>query len=1212
MLFFKKEESSTLTWHFWIDRGGTFTDIVALAPDGALHTRKLLSAHPEKYTDAAIQGIRDLLGVAPGEPIPAHRIASVKMGTTVATNALLERRGEPVVLVTTQGFRDILRIATQNRPNLFDLRIRLPDRLEQCVIEARERVDTNGRVLTKLDTVHIRHELQLAHAAGCRAVAIVLMHGYRYAAHEEAIAGIAAGIGFAQISASHRVSPLMKIVSRGDTTLVDAYLSPVLSRYVAQVDAELGPDVPLSFMQSNGGLIGAGAFRGCDAILSGPAGGVVGMVETARAAGFDRVIGFDMGGTSTDVSHYAGAYERAQETSVGGVRLRVPMMAINTIAAGGGSICAFDGMRLRVGPASAGADPGPACYRRGGPLTITDCNVMLGKLQPAGFPHLFGPNGDQPIDVEIVRSRFEALAAQMAACGLPATTPEKLAEGFVAIANDSMANAIRKISVAQGHDVTAYVLACFGGAAGQHACLVAEALGMRRVMIHPLAGVLSAYGIGLADQRILRQASIEAPLDAASLQRAAAVLDRLHEDCRAKASADGFDLAAATCRRSLHLRYEGSDTGIEVEEAGAGEMARAFEAIHRQRFTFILPQTALIIDSASAELIIPSVKPPAQPRAQAAQPGAEIRVDTFMNGQHHRTRILQRSAMMTGATIAGPAIIQDRTGTIIVEPGWSARLTERDDLILERTETPRPKQDDAGAAPDPVRLEIFNNLFMAIAEQMGQALQNTAFSVNIKERLDFSCAVFDAGGALVANAPHMPVHLGSMGDSVRAVCDAARASGRGLLAGDSYVVNNPYEGGTHLPDLTLVMPVFDDAGQCSSFVAARGHHADIGGRTPGSMPADSMSLDEEGVLFDSLLVVEQGQFREAAFRAVLGAGPYPARDPDRNVGDLRAQIAACARGAAEMRRAMAQFGRDVVLAYMRHVQDNAAEAVRRMLVKLRDGAFTYAMDNGAQVSVALTIDRQARRARIDFSGTSLQQPTNFNAPPSICRAAVLYVLRTLVDEDIPMNDGCLEPVDIIIPAGSMLRPIYPAAVVAGNVETSQVITDALFGATGLLAAAQGTMNNFTFGNAKHQYYETICGGSGAGPDFDGTSAVHTHMTNSRITDPEVLEHRFPVLLETFEIRDGSGGAGRYRGGDGVRRWIRFLEPMTATILSNRRLVPPFGLEGGEAGLPGRNFVQRPDGSIEVLGSTQSVSMEAGDVFVIETPGGGGFGRKLAL
>jgi 5-oxoprolinase (ATP-hydrolysing) len=1203
------DEAVSAGWHFWIDRGGTFTDIVALSPEHRILTRKLLSAHPERYRDAAIQGIRDFLGLAAGDPIPAGRIASVKMGTTVATNALLERQGEPVVLVTTLGFRDMLRIGYQNRPRLFDRHIVLPDRLERRVIEAQERIDAEGNVLLPLDEERVAADLRAAFAAGCTAAAIVLMHGYRFPAHEERIAEIAREIGFTQISVSHQVSPLMKIVSRGDTTLVDAYLSPVLGRYVRQVADALGDAVPLAFMQSNGGLIGADRFQGRDAILSGPAGGIVGMVGTAEAAGFGKVIGFDMGGTSTDVSHYAGDYERTLETVVAGVRLRVPMMSIDTIAAGGGSICRFDGTRLRVGPESAGADPGPACYRRGGPLTITDCNVLLGKLQPDCFPKLFGPGGDEAIDAAIVREKFAALAGEVAAAGLPPTTPEALAEGFLAIAVDSMANAIKKISVARGHDVADYVLACFGGAAGQHACLVADALGMGHVMIHPLAGVLSAYGIGLADQRILRHRAVEAPLGAAALGDAAAAMDMLEGECREQVVSDGFDPGAARFRRSLLIRYQGTDTGIEIDEADEATIRRVFEERYRQRFTFAMPGVPLIIESVAAELIVPPTRPePSRVGASGSSSDTVRAARMFADGALHDAPVMARGDLAAGTTLAGPAIIHDSTATVVVEPGWTARVTESGDLILSRT-TPRAQRVGSdGTMLDPVRLEIFNNLFMAIAEQMGQALQNSALSVNIKERLDFSCALFDGGGALVANAPHMPVHLGSMGDSVRAVRDAAAGSARGLRPGDAYLINNPYNGGTHLPDLTVVMPVFDAAGRCAFYVAARGHHADIGGRTPGSMPPDSRTLDEEGVLFDAFPLVEDGQLREAAFREKLASGPWPARDPDRNVGDIRAQIAACTRGAAEIGRMVAQYGQDSVTAYMRHVQDNAAEAVRRVLDRIGDGAFSYELDDGSQISVAIRVDRAARRATIDFTGTSDQQPSNFNAPPSICRAAVLYVMRTLVDEDIPMNDGCLEPIDIVIPDGSMLRPAYPAAVVAGNVETSQVITDALYAATGTMAAAQGTMNNFTFGDAVYQYYETIGGGSGAGPGFDGTAAVQTHMTNSRLTDPEILEWRFPVLLEAFEVRTGSGGPGRHRGGDGIHRRIRFRQPMTATILSNRRRVAPFGLEGGAPGEAGRNRVIRADGTVEEVGSRQSVEMGVGDVFAIETPGGGGFGR----
>ncbi|MBS7668990.1 hydantoinase B/oxoprolinase family protein [Croceicoccus gelatinilyticus] len=1189
-------------WHFWIDRGGTFTDVVALSPDGVIETRKLLSEHPERYRDAAIQGIRDVLGVETGAALPSERIAAVKMGTTVATNALLERAGEKVALVVTRGFRDVLRIGYQNRPRLFDRHIVLPDRLESVVIEADERVDAQGNVLTALDEDAVQAELRAAREAGCTAAAIVLMHGYRHTAHEARIAEIAADVGFAQVSASHMVSPVMKIVGRGDTTLVDAYLSPVLDRYVAQVTGALGEAVPLAFMQSNGGLAGAAQFRGRDAILSGPAGGIVGMVETGYEAGFDRLIGFDMGGTSTDVSHYAGELERVNETVVAGVRLRVPMLSIDTIAAGGGSICRFDGTRLRVGPESAGADPGPACYRRGGPLTVTDCNVMLGKLRPDCFPALFGDDGDQPLDAEVVRMKFAELADEVAAAGLPRKSGEELAEGFLAIAVDAMANAIKKISVAQGHDVSTYALSCFGGAGGQHACLVADALGMDTVLLHPLAGLLSAYGIGLADQRIVKQQAIEQRVDLGGLDAAGEAMETLRAEAECEVESHGFDTGAMQVRRRLMVRYLGTDTALEVAYGSEAEVRAEFEALYRQRFTFV-SKAPLVVEAAQVELVVPSNRPSASGGAEH-EPQDPRSVPVFAGGEDREASLLPRTALGIDQPLAGPAILYDDTATIVVEPGWQALRRASGDIVLTRV-TPRENA-SIGTALDPVRLEIFNNLFMAIAEQMGQALQNTALSVNIKERLDFSCALFDGGGALIANAPHMPVHLGSMGDSVRAVRDKALETGR-LADGNAWLVNNPYCGGTHLPDLTVVMPVFEQ-GECRFWVAARGHHADIGGTTPGSMPPDSRTLDEEGVLFDSFLLVEGGELREDALRAELAKGAWPARDPDRNVGDLTAQIAACARGAADIHRMVVEFGLDVVEAYMHHVQANAAEAVRRVLDRLPDGSFTYPLDDGTQITANIAIDREARSARIDFTGTSAQQPNNFNAPPAICRAATLYVMRTLIDEDIPMNDGCLWPVDLVIPEGSMLAPHHPAAVVAGNVETSQVITDALYGACGALAGAQGTMNNFTFGNARYQYYETICGGSGAGSDFDGTSAVQTHMTNSRLTDPEVLEWRFPVLLEAFSIREGSGGAGRYRGGDGVVRRIRFLEDMTATILSNRRVVPPFGLEGGEAGALGLNRVERTDGSTLTVPSTGSVEMTPGDVFVIETPGGGGFGK----
>ncbi|SEJ83524.1 5-oxoprolinase (ATP-hydrolysing) [Sphingobium sp. AP50] len=1188
-----------MTWQFWIDRGGTFTDVVARAPDGTLRTAKLLSSDPERYADAAVEAVRRLSGAGDG-PIPP---CSLRIGTTIATNALLERKGESVLLAITRGFRDAIRIGTQERPDLFARAIHLPDPLHADVIEIEERLMADGTIRTALDEDKARAALQSAYDQGLRAVAIVLMHGYLYPAHEQRLAQIAADIGFTQISASHDVAPLIKLVGRGDTTLADAYLSPVLRAYVDGLHDALGQGADMLFMQSSGGLTDGGLFRGKDAVLSGPAGGIVGLARTAQQAGFTEVIGFDMGGTSTDVSHYAGAYERDNEAKVAGVRLRAPMMRIHTIAAGGGSICSFVDGRFRVGPESAGAVPGPACYRRGGPLTITDCNVMLGKIQPDVFPSLFGPNGDQPLDRAAVESRFADICAQVKDETGRDLTARAAAQGFIAVAVASMANAIKRISVARGHDVARYTLASFGGAGGQHACLVADALGMDRVMIHPLGGVLSAYGMGLADRRAVRERTLALPLDEASAL--ANAIATLAADARA-------DLPQADrIETLLRLRYDGTDSLFDVPLGDADAMRADFLAQHRARFGFE-GQGRILIDMARVEAIASTAEDMGNIVAiaeQAAPPLAQVDYAGTQAPVH------DRAGLSLDSVIDGPALIIDPVSTTAVEPGWRARLDPIGNLLLTR-HTPRPKpQSDDATAVDPVRLEVMGGLFMAIAEEMGAALQHSASSVNIRERLDFSCALFDVQGNLVANAPHMPVHLGSMGESIRAIlrrrgpgADGTPIDGRGMLPGDVYALNAPYDGGTHLPDVTVVMPVFVDGDTPRFYVAARGHHADIGGITPGSMPPGSQSVEEEGILLDNLLVVDQGDFREAAIRTLLASGPFPARNIDQNIADLSAQIAACAKGASELRRISDNYGIETISAYMGHVQDQAEAAVRRLIGKLDDGRFSYAMDNGATVHVAVSIDREARAATIDFAGTSAQLPGNFNAPASIVRAAVLYVVRTLIDEAVPMNDGCLKPIDIIVPEGSMLRPRHPAAVVAGNVETSQVVTDALFGALGVMAGAQGTMNNFTFGNARHQYYETIAGGSGAGPDYDGADVVQTHMTNSRLTDPEILETRFPVLLEEFAIRPGSGGQGAHHGGNGGLRRIRFLEDMTAGILSNRRTVPPFGLAGGHPGDVGRNRVERADGTIEPLGPTATAQLQAGDAFIIETPGGGGFGR----
>ncbi len=1188
-------------WQFWVDRGGTFTDIVARRPDGVLLTHKVLSNNPERYRDAAIQGIRDLLGLAAGVPIPAGLIEVVKMGTTVATNALLERKGERTVLAITAGFRDALRIGYQNRPDIFARHIVLPEQLYERVVEVPERLAADGTLLRPLDLEAARAGLTAAFDAGIRSAAVVFMHGYRFPDHEKQVAGLARSIGFTQVSTGHETSPLMKLVARGDTTVVDSYVSPILRRYVDQVSAEM-PGVKIMFMQSNGGLVSAERFYGRDSILSGPAGGVVGCVRTAEMGGFPRIIGFDMGGTSTDVCHYDGAYERAFETMVAGVRMRAPMMQVHTVAAGGGSILHFEGGRFQVGPDSAGAVPGPACYRRGGPLTVTDCNVMLGKLQARHFPAVFGPDGRQPLDEQVVREAFAALADRVG----DGRRPEEVAEGFLRIAVENMANAIKTISVQRGRDIAGYALCSFGGAGGQHACLVADRLGINTVFLHPFAGVLSAYGIGLADLRVMREKALEMPLSAALEDRLEREFASLEATARDGLAGEASLIRSITVLRRVHLRYQGSDTALAVPAGSLDRMVAAFEAAHRQRFGFVSPGRTLIVELVEVEAVGvgETADDPLLPTVETA-PAPLSSLSMWSGGRFHETRIYDRAALLPGAHVAGPAILIEETGTTVVEPDWQATVTAKNHLVLTRR-VARPHSVDVGTKADPMMLEIFNSLFMSIADQMGAVLQNTAHSVNIKERLDFSCAVFDGEGELVANAPHVPVHLGSMGESVKAIM---RARVSVMRPGDVYMMNAPYNGGTHLPDITVVTPVFDAAGTTILFyVASRGHHADIGGVTPGSMPPHSRDAAEEGIVIDDFLLVQDDQFREEAVRAVLADGAHPARLPDQNVADLKAQVAANEKGMQELRRMVEHFTLPVVHAYMRHVQDNAAEAVRQVLAVLKGGSFTTEMDDGSRISVSVRVDRAARRAVVDFTGTSGQRPNNFNAPSAICKACVLYVFRTLVDQPIPLNAGCLRPLEIIIPPASMLDPRPPAAVVAGNVETSQAIVDALYGALGVMAAGQGTMNNFTFGNDQYQYYETIAGGSGAGDGFPGTSAVQVNMTNSRLTDPEVLEWRFPVRVESFGIRHGSGGKGRYAGGDGVIRRIRFNQPMTAAILSNRRRTAPFGLEGGEDGQPGSNRVERVDGTVLDLGYTGCTEMAEGDVFVIETPGGGGFGK----
>ena len=1210
-------------WQFWIDRGGTFTDIVARLPDGSLKTHKLLSENPDQYPDAAIEGMRQLMGDESNEAnynLQPQNISAVKMGTTVATNALLERQGEDTLLLITAGFRDALRIAYQTRPDLFALDIQLPEMLYKQVIEVEERISATGEVLTPLTEQQlslIQKKLQQAYTNGFRAIAIVLMHGYRYPQHEKQLSQLAKTIGFQQISVSHAVSPLMKLVSRGDTTVVDAYLSPILRRYIDQIDQALeGMQGQIKFMQSSGGLTDAKLFQGKDAILSGPAGGIVGMVRTAEQAGFKKIIGFDMGGTSTDVSHYNGQFERTFETQVAGVRMRAPMMLIHTVAAGGGSILKFDGARYRVGPESAGANPGPAAYRNGGPLTITDCNVMLGKLQPDEFPAVFGKHANEPLDSASVKRQFEQLASEIEKQTGDKPSAEDVANGFLQIAIQSMANAIKKISVQRGYDVSDYALCCFGGAGGQHACLVADALGIKTIFLHPYAGVLSAYGMGLADTTATRQQSIEKKLDNQLFSELNKTAEKLQLACEAELKKQSINPENCQAIWRLHCRYQGSDTSLTVDYSSLNHIRKQFETAHLQRFGFISKDKNLLVEAIEVEVISPGEPANHTIQTKKVLKTGGVGIDNknnksadtvkhysvYMDKTWQNCPFYQRNLLEENQLIKGPAVILEDTGTNIIESGWQAKLTNNN-LILERYK--KLEQARAiGTSVDPVMLEIFNNLFMSIAEQMGFVLANTAVSVNIKERLDFSCAIFDLQGALVANAPHMPVHLGSMGESIKAVIK----NNSNLAQGDAIVLNAPYNGGTHLPDITIIKPVFDADNQLIFYVASRGHHADIGGKTPGSAPADSTHIEEEGIIIDNIKLVDKGIFQENKIRELLANSTWPARNPDMNIADLKAQLAACEKGAQELLKIVAHYGLAVVQAYMSHVQDNAEESVRRVLETLSDGNFCYKTDNTGQVCVDIKVDKTNRSASIDFSHTSPQHQGNYNAPQAITKAAVLYVFRCLVDDNIPLNEGCLKPLNIIIPKQSMISPEYPAAVIAGNVETSQVIVDTLFGALGIMAASQGTMNNFFWGNDQYQYYETLCGGAGATPRANGCDAVHTHMTNSRLTDPEVLEQRFPVILKDFSIRKNSGGLGKFNGGDGITREVKFLQPMTATLLTGHRHIPPYGMHGGQAGKVGKNYVKRSNGKIEKLTTTAQISLACGDSVIIKTPGGGGYGN----
>lgn len=1197
-------EQAADQWQFWVDRGGTFTDIVARTPAGELITHKLLSENPDHYADAAVEGIRQLQARYPQYD---SAIASVKMGTTVATNALLERKGARTLLCISKGLRDQLQIGYQTRPDIFAVHIEQSSPLYERVYEIPERILADGRIDYPLDEEAVVVQLLEARALGYDSIAVVLMHAYKYPQHEQRIGDIAAQLGFQQISLSHRISPLIKLVPRGDTTVADAYLSPVLRHYVNQVTAAL-PDTALQFMQSNGGLCDAAGFQGKDAVLSGPAGGVVGMVQTARADGFKQIIGFDMGGTSTDVSHYSGdttaELERETLTEVNGVKLRVPMMNIHTVAAGGGSVVHFTDGRFQVGPESAGAYPGPACYRNGGPLTVTDCNLLLGRIQADFFPAVFGPQQNQPLDIARVKTLFAQLADDVEQQSGRRYRAEELAEGFLAVAVDNMAGAVKKISVQRGYDIRNYVLNAFGGAGAQHACAVAAALNIRQVYLHPFAGVLSAFGIGLAEQRWLAEDAVEMSLSADPQQTLQCAQDKLTA-LQQRATITGQPLARA------YLRYAGSDTQLLVNFARAEQMIQAFEQQHRQLFGFIPQGKELRLDAVQLELICGGQPVPSLPLCSRTE-ASVLTASLCFAGQWQTVPVLAREGLAAGFTHTGPLLITDANSTIVVEPGWSLTVLDSGALLLtDQGEAAVENTAESVLARDPVQLEIFNNVFMSVAEQMGLVLEKTASSVNIKERLDFSCAVFDRHGELVANAPHIPVHLGSMSESIKVVMrDHAD-----MRPGDAFVLNTPYNGGTHLPDITVVKPVFIGAAETADFyVAARGHHADIGGITPGSMPANSCHIDEEGVLLDNLVLMRGGVLQETHIRGVLAAAQYPARNPDQNMADLMAQLAACEKGASELLRLCNQYGRETVHAYMQHVMDNAEQTLRDCLRALPSGEFSAVMDDGTQFRVRVDVDQQQGCARVDFSGTGyrpqqLQHPGNFNAPTSVVMAAVLYCFRALVAKPMPLNAGFFRALEVIVPPQSMIAPQYPAAVVSGNVETAQYLVDVLMGALGLMASCQGTNNNFTFGDATHQYYETLCGGIGASPLGHGASAVHAHMTNSRLTDPEILEQRFPVVLDHFHIRPLSGGEGLFHGGDGVERHIRFLQPMRANIISGHRQVPVSGLAGGGAGKTGRNFVLRHQGRLQMLDGCADVEVEAGDVFCVHTPGGGGYGEK---
>ncbi|MBG81588.1 MAG: 5-oxoprolinase [Phycisphaerae bacterium] len=1187
-------------WHFWIDRGGTFTDIVAWR-DGQsdMRSAKVRSEDSNREEDASLAAIRVVLGLDETVDLRSLGPISIRMGTTVATNALLTRTGEKTVVVLTQGLGDLLILRDQTRPRLFELDIRRPQPLWEHVIEADERIDVSGEVVRPLDEVGLSHQLLEAKEAGCEACAVALMHGWKHPRHEQRIKTLAMEAGFEEVRASHEVCPLHGIVGRAQTTLVDAALTPPLHRSIAALSQAL-PEAEIEFMQSSGGLITAEGFRGSRAVLSGPAGGIVG--AAAVSASHDRIITLDMGGTSTDVAWHDGVLQRTWDSEVEGLQLRVPMLEIDTIAAGGGSICRFDGQRLRVGPESSGAQPGPACYRGGGPATLTDCHVVLGRLDQDLLPSVFGPLGNQPIDPDASRAVFDEIADQVHRAGHQKLSVQELADGCLRIAVERMAGAVRRISIEQGHSLEEVTLVAFGGAGGQMACLVAESLGIRKVLIHPQAGVLSALGIGLASPCLSHECTLSCGLDSSEIPT---TLEILEADLKSRLQTQGISLDKALITRRVHVKVKGWDGSIPVPASNVDSMRSSFLELSSRRYGLDLSAEELTVEMAEVEIDAgSSVQLPDTSLDGGILPKPVRTVQACFGGKAFETGIWPRNSIPSGASIDGPAIIAEAGATTIVEPGWSLCCSENGSFILEHAEAGSNASDSDQTEADPVLLEVFGHRFMAIADEMGAMLRRTAHSVNIKERLDFSCAIFDGMGRLIANGPHMPVHLGSMDHSVQAVLDAHRQE---LRSGDAWLLNDPYHGGTHLPDLTVVTPVFAEDGTLQFLVASRGHHADIGGLTPGSMPANSHRLQEEGVVIPPMRIVRSGTLDEQAIRDVLGSGDWPSRNPDQNIADLRAQLAANARGTEELDRLVDEFGLGLVQAYMGHVLDHGEACVRSLVPAFEERFFSTLMDHGSEIQ--LHVRPAGDRVTFDFSGTSEQSQTNFNAPPAVTRAAVLYVLRCLIDDEIPLNEGCLRPVEIIIPAGSLLNPDPPHAVVAGNVETSQAVVDTILAALEAQAASQGTMNNLTFGNSSYQYYETLCGGTGAGPGFHGTDAVHSHMTNSRLTDPEILEARFPVRLERFSIRPESGGEGVYRGGCGVNREIIFLERMSMTLLAGRRTTRPFGLDGGGEAMAGDQQIIRATGVEEPLSATSSVEVAEGDRLVLQTPGGGGFGQR---